>query len=145
MVQNTYGWLLLFYKSCFFYNLQLYFFYTDIFSIFFDKCTLSNQRFGWLGDTELLTNFENLNSVSNIFPETHDFLVLMDPVIISIYLRTTDRHFYDHGIARHSTSKLLKCDLVQTLGTFRNSLPCMCSMKERYNTPKVFNQRKQLI
>ena len=108
-------------------------------------CTLSNQRFGWLGDTELLTNFENLNSVSNIFRETHDFLVLMDPVIISIYLRTTDRHFYDHGIARHSTSKLLKCDLVQTLGTFRNSLPCMCSMKERYNTPKVFNQRKQLI
>ena len=32
----------------------------------------------------ILTNFENLNSVSNIFQETHDFLVLKDPVIICI-------------------------------------------------------------
>ena len=36
----------------------------------------------------LLTNFENLNSIPNIFQETHDFLVLTDLVIICIYLRT---------------------------------------------------------
>ena len=28
--------------------------------------------------TMILTNFENLNSISNIFRETHDFLVLTD-------------------------------------------------------------------
>ena len=31
------------------------------------------------------------------FQETHDFLVLTDPVIICIYLRTTDRHFPTRG------------------------------------------------
>ena len=67
-----------------------------------------------------MTNFENLNSISNIFQKTHDFLVLADPVIICIYLRTTERHFRDQGNVRHPTSKLLKCDLVQTLNTFRN-------------------------
>ena len=30
-------------------------------------------------------NFKNLNSISNIFQETHDFLVLMDSVIACIY------------------------------------------------------------
>ena len=50
----------------------------------------------------------------------HDFLVLTDPVIICIYLRTTDIHFYDQRNGHHPTSKLLKCDLVQTLNTFRN-------------------------
>ena len=68
----------------------------------------------------ILTNLENLNSISNIFQETHDFLVLADPVIVGIYLRTTDRHFCDQGNVRHPTLKLLKCDLVQTLNTFRN-------------------------
>ena len=43
----------------------------------------------------ILTNFEILNSISNIFQETPDFLVLTDPVIIYIYLRITDRHFRD--------------------------------------------------
>ena len=70
--------------------------------------------------TMLLTNFKNLNSISKIFQETHDFLVLTDPVIICIYLRTTYRRFRDEGNVRHGTSKLLKCDLVQTLNTFRN-------------------------
>ena len=56
----------------------------------------------------------------NIFQETYDFLVLTDPVIICIYLGTTDRHLRDPGNVRHRTSKLLKCDLVQTLNTFRN-------------------------
>ena len=68
----------------------------------------------------LLTNFENLNSISYIFQETHYFLVLTDAVIFCIYLRTTDGHFRDQGNVRHPTSKLLKCDLVQTKNTFRN-------------------------
>ena len=61
----------------------------------------------------LLTNFENLNSIPNVFQETHNFLVLTDPLIICIYLRTTDRRFRDPGNVSHLTSKLLKCDLVQ--------------------------------
>ena len=72
-------------------------------------------------NTMILTNFENLNSISNIFQETYGFLVLTNPVIICIYIRTTDRHFRNQGNVRHPTSKLLKCDLVQTLNTFRNS------------------------
>ena len=70
--------------------------------------------------TMILTNFENLNSISNIFQDTHDFLVLTDPVIICIHLRTSDRYFLDQGNVRHPTSKLLICDLVQTLNTFQN-------------------------
>ena len=69
-------------------------------------------------NTILLTNFENLNSILNIFQETHNFLVLTDPRIICIYLRTTDKHFRNQGNVRHLSSKLLKCDLVQTLNTF---------------------------
>ena len=72
-------------------------------------------------NTTLLTNLENLNFTSNIFQETHNFLVLTDPLIICIYLRTTDRYFRDQGNVRHPTSKLLKCDLVQTLNTFRKA------------------------
>ena len=68
----------------------------------------------------LLTNFEHLGSISKIFQEAHDFLVLRDPIIISTYLRTTDRHFRDQGNVCHLTSKLLKCDLVQTINTFGN-------------------------
>ena len=30
-------------------------------------------------NTKILTNFENINSISNTFQETHDFLVLTDP------------------------------------------------------------------
>ena len=63
-------------------------------------------------NTMLLTNFENLNSISNIFQETHDFLVLTEPLIICIYLRTTDRQFCDQRNVRLPTSKLLKYDLV---------------------------------
>ena len=71
-------------------------------------------------NTLLLTNFENLNFILNIFQETHDFLVLTDPVIICIYLRTTDRYFRDQGKFHHPTSKLLKCNLFQILNTFWN-------------------------
>ena len=51
-------------------------------------------------NTMLLTNFDNLNSISNIFQETHDFLVLTDPVIICIYFRTTDI-FVTMGTSKH--------------------------------------------
>ena len=71
-------------------------------------------------NTMILTNSENLNSIWNIFQETHDLLVLTDELIICIYLRTTDRHFLDLGNVFHPTSELLKCDLVQTLNTSRN-------------------------
>ena len=67
-----------------------------------------------------LTNFENLNFISNLFQETHNFLVLTDPVIICIYLRNTNIHFHDQGNACLSTSKLLKRGLVQILNTFWN-------------------------
>ena len=71
----------------------------------------------------ILTNFQNPNSISNIFQETHNLLVLTDQVIICIYLRTADRHFRDHGNVHHPTTKLhlqSKCDLLQTPNTYRN-------------------------
>ena len=74
----------------------------------------------WHLNKMLLTNFENLSSISYIFQETHDFLVFTDPLIVCIYLRTTHRHLHDQGNVLHATSKLLKCDLVQILNTFRN-------------------------
>ena len=106
---------------------DLDFLYADIFFIFsYAKCMLYSEQPTFLLarrhlNTMLLTNFKNLNSISNIFPETHDFLVLTDPLIICIYLRTTDRHFRDQGNIRHPTSESLKCDLVETLNTFRNT------------------------
>ena len=63
-----------------------------------------------------LTNSENLNSISNIFQETYDFLALTDPLIICIYLKPP----IDIYVTNVPHPKLLKCDLVQTLSTFRN-------------------------
>ena len=96
-----------------------------VYLVSYPKCILySEQPSVWLAGRHLnkmiLTKFENLNSILNIFQETHDFLVLTDIVTICIYLRTTDRHFRDQGNVRHPISKLLKCDLFQTLNTFRN-------------------------
>ena len=71
-------------------------------------------------NTIILINFENLNFIANIFRETHDFLVLTDPVVVCTYLKTTDRHFRDRGNVRHPTLMLLKCDLVKTSNTFLN-------------------------
>ena len=71
-------------------------------------------------DTMLLTNSEKLNSISNIFRGTKDFLVLTDPLIICMFLRTNDKHFRDQGNVRHPNSKLIKCNLVQRLNTFQN-------------------------
>ena len=72
-------------------------------------------------NTMLLADFENLNSISNIFQEIHKLLDLTDLLIICIYLMTNDKHFRDQGNVCHLASKLLKCDLVQKLNTFRNS------------------------
>ena len=78
--------------------------------LYFEQTTVSLD---WRHlNTILLTNFENLNSISNIFQETLHFLVLTDPRIICIYLRTSDRHFRHQGNVRHSASELLKCVLV---------------------------------
>ena len=94
-------------------------FFTKIFSIIFSytKHMLCSEQttvsLDWRHlNTILLTNFENLNSISNIFQETLHFLVLTDPRIICIYLRTSDRHFRHQGNVRHSASELLKCVLV---------------------------------
>ena len=54
------------------------------------------------------------------FPINNQFLSLKDPLIICIYLRTTNRHFRNLRNVRHPTSNLLKSDLVETLNTFRN-------------------------
>ena len=51
----------------------------------------------------VLTNFENLNSISNISQGTRDCLVWTDPEMICIYLRTTGRHFHDQGHDGHPT------------------------------------------
>ena len=101
--------------------------FTDLGFFFFGKClftlsvtqsvccTLSSQPFFlfvfFLAQRQLnmiLTNFEDLNSISNIFQETNDSLVLTDPVIIYIYLRITGRRFRDQGNIRYPASKLLK-------------------------------------
>ena len=79
-------------------------------------------------NTILLTSFENLKH----FAKNTRFLGFDGPSnYFYIYLRTTDRHFLDQGNIRHPTSKLLKCDLVQTLITFRNpSLRSFCCWEE---------------
>ena len=83
----------------------------------YSKCMLCSEHLNRM----LMTKFENLNSISNISQELHDFLVLTDPLIICINLRRSDRHFCDQVNVRHPTSKLPKCDLVQILNTFQNS------------------------
>ena len=72
-------------------------------------------------------NFENLNSIS---PRNTRFLSF-DGLSHHLYLfkkepaygplkKNTDRHFCDLGNVSHSTSRLLKRDLVQTLNTFQD-------------------------
>ena len=52
--------------------------------------------------------WKNLNSNSNIFQETHDFLVWTDTLIIWIYSRTTDRTFSWPGERPSSHLKVTK-------------------------------------
>ena len=110
-------------------QIQISFFF--FFFLFFEKClfTLSvmlytEQPTVLLARRHLITmilnNFEISISILNIFQETQNFLVLTEPLINCIYLRTTDRHFSDQWNVRHSTCKLLKCDLVPTLNTSHN-------------------------
>lgn len=68
-------------------------------------------------NTMILTNFENFNSISNIFRETHGFLVLTDTAIICIYIRTV---FVTGDWRPPAHLKVTKCDLVQILKTFWN-------------------------
>ena len=113
-LQKTSGWLLLFYNSCWVYNLQYSWqfsssekslvgkknYFTQIFFVFnfFDKCvfilsvtqsvyyTLSRQTFCWL-----LTNSENFNSISNT-----RFLYFDGPII---YLYLFKNHRQNHHIS----------------------------------------------
>ena len=72
--------------------------------------------------------FENLNSISNIFQEHHNFLIFTDSFIIYISWRrsqpkfsvkNTEKRFLDQGNAHAliNSSKLLKWDLVYLLNT----------------------------
>ena len=98
-------------------------FYTDIvfhflwqmpvYLVGYAKCMLYSEQ-----STVLLTHFENLDFISNIFQETR-FLSLDGPTNY-LYLFKKHQHFRDQGNVRHPTSKLLKCDLVQTFNTFWN-------------------------
>ena len=123
------------------------------FSISFDKCLsiylvtqsvwcgLSGQPCYWFGETSTynafdLTDeiFENLNSISNIFQEPHDFLIFTD--LVSFFLqevaslsfpvesqpkfpRRKQWRMFSWSVERPS-SKLLKWDLVYLLNTLGN-------------------------
>ena len=67
----------------------------------------------------ILTHFENLNYISNIFQEIHNFFSFDSPSN-DLYLFKNHRQTFSWpGNVRHPTSKLLKYDLVETLNTFR--------------------------
>ena len=100
---------------------DLDFFYTDIFFDFFlyaKRVLYSMQPTTSLArrhlNTMLLTNFEHFGH----FPRNTQ--ALTDPLIICVYLRTTNRNFHDQKNFRHPTLKLLIWDLVQTLNIFQN-------------------------
>ena len=110
------------------------FFFFSFFFIFFDKSCLPcwlHKDYAVLSaanvvlarrhlNTILLTNFENSKFHFWNFSKKHIILVLADPVIICIYLRTADRHFGGQVNVCHLASKLLKCDLVQIKNIFGN-------------------------
>ena len=96
-------------------------------------CTLSSQPFCWLADTQTQCfwtyqwKFWKFKFHLEHFPRSRWFLSF-DGLSHYLYLfkkepanvplkKTTDRHFCDQGNDHHPTSKLLKCDLVQTLNT----------------------------
>ena len=59
--------------------------------------------------TMILSNFENLNPISNIFQETRDFLVLTETIINYLYLfKNNDRHFRDQVERPSSHLKVTK-------------------------------------
>ena len=84
-------------------------------------------------NTMTLTNFENLNSILERFHGPSNYLYLF---------KSNRQTFSWQGNVRHSTSKLLKCDLVQTLNTFRNpSLRFFCRL---YETKLTGSQKKDI-
>ena len=108
-----------------------------IFFIFFDKClfvlwvlqslccTLSSH-FVFLvvrfvgSETPKHNPFDQFRKIKFHFvhfPRNMRFLSFDRPSN-NLYLRTTNRHFREQENVRHPISKLLKCDLVQTLSTF---------------------------
>ena len=105
-----------FYRFRFLLIIFLFYFF------FFDKYvfTLSVTQTVFVGsETTKPNDFDQFWKFK--FHFEHNFLLSRDPVIIRVYLRTTDIHFHDQGNVREPTSELLKCDLVQTLNTFRNT------------------------
>ena len=126
--KNSSTYLKHFTDSGFFFSFSLVFFF---FFIFFGKClftllvtqnvccTKSSQPFCCLGDTKtlILTKFENLNFILNIFQETRFLSFYWPSNYLYLFLTTIFRHFRDQRNVRHSTSKLLKCDLVLSFWT----------------------------
>ena len=87
----------------------------------------------------LLTSFENLNFTSNIFPETHDFLVLTDlGIIFTCYEPPTD---IPENV-RHPTSKVTKIrfgpNIKYLLESFFASLVILCYLSILVNSLNVF-------
>ena len=85
----------------------------------------------------LARTYLNLNSISNIFQETHGFLVLKDPVIICIYLRKSQLLWHQKqtflwlGERPSSHLKVTKMYLVQKLNIFlKHSLRIFGARKE---------------
>ena len=104
------------------YFTDLHFFYTDVFFLFSLtnvclSCRLRKVANRFVGSKTPKHNafdkFWKFKSHLEHFSRNTWFLSLDDPVIICIYLKTTDRHCLDQKNIRHSTSKLLKDDFVQ--------------------------------
>ena len=87
-----------------------------------------------------LTNFENLNSISNIFQETYDFLALTDPLIICILFKTTDRHLRD----QRPTSKITKMWFGPNIKYLSESLFADFCYREGISCFSYFSSRKKI-
>ena len=106
------------------YFTDLHFFYTDVFFFAFSltnvclPCRLRKVANRFVGSKTPKHNafdkFWKFKSHFEHFSRNTWFLSLDDPVIICIYLKTTDRHCLDQKNIRHPTSKLLKDYFVQT-------------------------------
>ena len=104
-------------------TLQIYISFTQMFFFLFSltnvclSCRLRKVANRFVGSKTPKHNafdkFWKFKSHLEHFSRNTWFLSLDDPVIICIYLKTTDRHCLDQKNIRHSTSKLLKDDFVQ--------------------------------
>ena len=108
-LQKTSGWLLLFYNSCWVYNLQYSWQFSSsekslvgkkiilrrffLFSISLTNASLFYQLrkvYTILWADKRFVGFWPILKISIPF-QTHDFFILTDPLFICIYLRITDR------------------------------------------------------